>query len=236
MNLLARRIWLRISMWNECRWKVIMNGVWCRLEARHALELFTGLEVWREMTIMGAFDKLPRVDPDLPPVGSNSYDVIPGGSPRSPPSALLVERVTWGWPEVHDVTTRGWVVVRLALVRGDLNEHPGVDTGKLIKRTQCRLENACGKYLLRSCSFIWIGWGRSSSQHYGWWPCGTISKHHQETHVFRVRIIEKPHSMRSITLIFLANPILLTRNGNIYSKIKITFMVRYNKLPKSNTT
>ena len=24
----------------------------------------------------------------------------------------------WGWPEVHDITTRGFVIVRLALVRG----------------------------------------------------------------------------------------------------------------------
>ena len=38
---------------------------------------------------------------------------------RQPPSALLVERVTWGWPQVHDVTTRGWVVVSISsFVRG----------------------------------------------------------------------------------------------------------------------
>ena len=55
---------------------------------------------------MGAFDYLPWLDPGLLPVRSNSFDVIPGAR-GSAPSALLVERVTWGWSEVHDVTTGG---------------------------------------------------------------------------------------------------------------------------------
>ena len=42
-----------------------------------------------------------------PGVRSNSFDVISGAHLGQPPIALLVERVTWGWPEVHGVTTKG---------------------------------------------------------------------------------------------------------------------------------
>ena len=40
------------------------------------------------------------------------------GLTRLSPKCLACGMVTWGWPEVHDVTTRGQVIVRLALVRG----------------------------------------------------------------------------------------------------------------------
>ena len=38
----------------------------------------------------------PGLTPGLPPVRSNSFDVIPWAHPSQPPSALLVEWVTWG--------------------------------------------------------------------------------------------------------------------------------------------
>ena len=47
-------------------------------------------------------------------------------------SALLVEWVTWGWPEMHDVTTRGrvWSFDKF-LSGGHLSEHRGLTQGSL---------------------------------------------------------------------------------------------------------
>ena len=46
------------------------------------------------------------------------FDDIPGAHPGSASSALRVERVTWGWPEVNGITTRGLVIVQLAHGKG----------------------------------------------------------------------------------------------------------------------
>ena len=63
-------------------------------------------------------------------IALTSFQGLTRVSPK--PSSLLVERVTWGWPAVHDVTTRGWVIVRLALVRSSPEWARGFDTGKLL--------------------------------------------------------------------------------------------------------
>ena len=54
----------------------------------------------------GAFVKLPWVDLGLPPVRSNSFDVIPGAHPGQPPVPCLWSGSLGGWPQEHDVTTR----------------------------------------------------------------------------------------------------------------------------------
>ena len=40
------------------------------------------------------------------------------GLTRVSPKCPACWQATWSWPKVHDVTTRGWVIVLLALVRG----------------------------------------------------------------------------------------------------------------------
>ena len=68
-----------------------------------------------------SFQGPTRVSPNCPVCGTGHLGLAPGAY----------------WPLVHDVTTRGRVIVRLALVRGSArsNEHRRVDTGKLIERT-----------------------------------------------------------------------------------------------------
>ena len=44
--------------------------------------------------------------PGLPPVRSNSFDVIPGAHPGQPSVPCLWSGSLGGWPQVHDVTTR----------------------------------------------------------------------------------------------------------------------------------
>ena len=74
------------------------------------------------------------------PVRSNSFD---GGHPGQPPVPCLWSGSLWGWPEVHDVTTRRWVwSFDWLLSEGLTSEHCGVDPGKLIERTHCFILSA----------------------------------------------------------------------------------------------
>ena len=60
-------------------------------------------------------NKLPWVDLDRSwyvQIALTSFQGLNGWAVR----ALLVEWVTWGWHEVHDVTTRGRVIIQLALL------------------------------------------------------------------------------------------------------------------------
>ena len=54
-----------------------------------------------------AFEKLPWVDPGLPPARSNSFEVIPGAYLGQAKVPCLWSGSLKGWPQVHDVTTRG---------------------------------------------------------------------------------------------------------------------------------
>ena len=55
----------------------------------------------------------------------------------------------WGRPEVHDVTTRGWVIVRLALVRGSPKWAPRGRHGEANQKTLCIMTNHPWTY------FVW---------------------------------------------------------------------------------
>ena len=55
------------------------------------------------------------------------------GSPGSAPSALLVAQVTWGWPQVHDITKRAVSDSSFSSSDAHPGEHRWVDTGKLFE-------------------------------------------------------------------------------------------------------
>ena len=92
------------------------------------------------------------------------------GSPGSTPSALLVEWVTWGWPEVHDVTMRGWVSVRLALVRGSPEWAQRGRHREAYQTHTMRCSYLAGQFLLAQCIILRLievadhGFTRASSR------------------------------------------------------------------------
>ena len=67
---------------------------------------------------MGGFDKLPRVDPGLPPVRSNSFDGIPGAHSSQPPVPCLWNGHLRLPPKVHEITWEGECVRSIISCQG----------------------------------------------------------------------------------------------------------------------